>query len=74
MTETIRKEIVISAPAGFHKTGRIITWDPPRVFDLEFLMEPHPKLPNGESESSIRWELVRDADDTILTVTHLRLT
>jgi uncharacterized protein YndB with AHSA1/START domain len=64
----------VSAPAGFHTTGRIITWDPPRVFEHEWLMDPHPDLPNGESESSIRWELVHDADGTILTVTHRRLT
>jgi hypothetical protein len=37
-------------------------------------MDPHPQLPNGESESVIRWELVEDAGQTVLTVTHRRLT
>ncbi len=65
----------ISAPASFHTTGRILVWDPPRVFEHEWRMDPHPHLPNGETESVIRWELVRDGDSgTILTVTHSRLT
>lgn len=64
----------ISAPAGFHTTGRILTWDPPRVFEHEWLMDPHPHLPKGESESTIRWELVGDGTSTLLTVTHRRLT
>ena len=37
-------------------------------------MGPHPHLPNGESESVMRWELVEDADSTVLMVTHRRLT
>lgn len=64
----------VSAPAGFHTTGRITVWDPPSVFEHEWIMDPHPHLPNGESESAIRWELVRDGDHTVLTVTHRRLT
>lgn len=65
----------VSAPAGFHTTGRILVWDPPRVFEHEWRMDPHPHLPNGEAESVIRWELTRDGDSsTILTVTHSRLT
>ncbi|MEM3159193.1 MAG: SRPBCC family protein [Nitrososphaera sp.] len=65
----------VSAPAGFHTTGRILVWDPPRVFEHEWHMDSHPHLPNGETESVIRWELVRDGDSaTILTVTHSRLT
>lgn len=64
----------ISAPAGFHTTGRILVWDPPRVFEHEWHMAPHPNLPEGgEPESVIRWELVQDAGSTLLTVTHRRL-
>ena len=64
----------ISAPAGFHTTGRILTWDPPCVFEYEWHIDPHPQLPKGESESMIRWELIEDAGTTLLTVTQRRLT
>ena len=64
----------ISVPAGMRRTGRILVWDPPRIFEHEWRIDPHPQLPNGEAESVIRWELVRDTGHTILTVTHRRLT
>jgi uncharacterized protein YndB with AHSA1/START domain len=64
----------VNSPSGFHTTGRILTWDPPRVFEHEWLIDPHEHLPKGEPESVIRWELVRDGDATLLTVTHRRLT
>jgi hypothetical protein len=37
---------------------------------------PNPSLPNGEPESVIRWELKQDGDsnNTLLTLTHSRLT
>lgn len=65
----------VTGPAGFHTTGRILVWDPPRVFEHEWHTAPHPQLPNGEAEAVIRWELVRDGDSsTILTITFSRLT
>jgi uncharacterized protein YndB with AHSA1/START domain len=64
----------ISAPAGFHTTGRILIWDPPHVFEHEWHIDPHPQLPDGEFESIIRWELIEDAGSTLLTVTQRRLT
>jgi uncharacterized protein YndB with AHSA1/START domain len=64
----------VSAPAGFHTTGRILVWDPPRVFEHEWHIAPHPQLPKGEPDAVIRWELVRDGDSkTILIVTFSRL-
>lgn len=66
----------ISAPAGFHTTGRILAWDPPRVFEHEWHIEPHlPELPKGEPDSIIRWELEDNGENnTILTLTFSRLT
>jgi uncharacterized protein YndB with AHSA1/START domain len=65
----------VTGPAGFHTTGRILVWDPPRVFEHEWHTAPHPQLPDGESEAVIRWELIRDGDSgTILTLTFSRLT
>jgi uncharacterized protein YndB with AHSA1/START domain len=65
----------VSGPAGFHTTGRILVWDPPRVFEHEWHTAPHPQLPNGEPEAVIHWKLARYGDsNTLLTVTFSRLT
>jgi uncharacterized protein YndB with AHSA1/START domain len=64
----------VNTVSGYHTTGRIIAWDPQRVFEHEWHIAPNPSLPNGESESVIRWELKQDGDsDTLLTLTHSRL-
>lgn len=63
----------ISVPVGFRRTGRILAWNPPRIFEHEWHIDPHPQFPNGETESVIRWELVEDAGHTRLTLTHTRL-
>lgn len=57
----------------FHVTGTILVWDPPRVFEYEWNVEPRRELPKGEREV-IRWELVLDGDGTILKLTHRNLT
>ena len=66
----------ISVSVGFRRTGRILTWNPPRIFEHEWYIDPHPQLPNVECESMIRWELVEatDTDHTMLSLTHSRLT
>ena len=64
----------ISVPVNFRRTGRILIWNPPRIFEHEWHIDPHPQLPNGEAESIIRWELVEDTDYTILILTHSHLT
>lgn len=63
----------VSGPSQFHVTGRILTWDPPRVFEHEWNVEPRKGLPQGE-RSVVRYELTPDGDATILRVTHRRLT
>jgi uncharacterized protein YndB with AHSA1/START domain len=63
--------------SGFHTTGRIFVWNPLRVFEHEWHISPNPSLPNGESESVIRWELKQNSSlntKTLLTLTHSRLT
>ncbi|HZW58178.1 MAG TPA: SRPBCC domain-containing protein [Nitrososphaerales archaeon] len=57
----------------FHVTGSILVWDPPRVFEHEWNVEPRPELPSGE-RSLIRWEIIRDGEDSILKLTHRNLT
>ena len=65
----------VNIVSGFHTTGRILAWDPLRVFEHEWHISPNPSLPAGEPEAVIRWELKQDGDsNTILTLTHSRLT
>jgi uncharacterized protein YndB with AHSA1/START domain len=54
-----------------HVTGNILTWDPPLVFEHEWVIE-RPGSPKGDY-GVIRWELVRDGDGTLLTLTHRKL-
>ena len=61
-----------SGSAQVHVTGRILTWDPPRVFEHERIMEPRKEIPSGE-RSVIRWELTPEAGGTLLRLTHTRL-
>ncbi len=63
----------VSGVSQFHVTGKILTWDPPRVYEHEWNVEPMKYLPNGE-RSVVRWELSPDGDGTILRLTHRHLT
>ncbi len=59
-------------PTRFHFTGRVLVWDPPRVFEHERDIEPRKEVPLGE-HSVIRWELAPDGEGTILRLTHRRV-
>lgn len=61
-----------AGPSQLHVTGKILTWDPPRVFEHEWRVEPGPEIPKGE-DAVIKWELERDGEGTILKLEHLRL-
>ena len=64
----------ISGPTGFRRPGRISVRNPPRIFEHERDIDPHPQLSNGETESVIRWGLVENTGHTILALTHDHLT
>jgi uncharacterized protein YndB with AHSA1/START domain len=64
---------LISGPARFHVTGRILEWDPPRLYEYEWNVDPRTELPTGET-SIVRWELTPDEEGTLLTLTHRHLT
>jgi len=66
----------VNTVSGFHTTGRILVWDPLRVFEHEWHIAPNPSLPDSEPEAVIRWELKQDGDsnNTLLTLTHSCLT
>lgn len=60
-------------PGGFHVTGRILRWDPPLVLEHEWRIAPRPEMPAGE-DAVVRWELVKDGAQTLLTLTHRNVT
>src|ERR1051326_4646886 len=59
--------------ARLHITGRVLTWDPPRVFEHEFKLAPSKAMPTGE-DAILRYELEPDGDGCVLKVTFPRLT
>jgi uncharacterized protein YndB with AHSA1/START domain len=57
-----------------HATGRILTWDPPRVYEHEWNVRPDESRFQTEERSVIRWELNPQEGGTLLTLTHRGLT
>lgn len=64
---------MVSGPAQFHVTGKILTWDPPRVFEHEWKVAPVGPMPKGEN-AVFRYELTAQGEKTLLTVTYRKLT
>ncbi len=63
----------VAGPSQIHSIGKILTWDPPRVYEYEWNVQPLPEMPTGE-RSLIRWVLAPiDGGGTLLTLTHSRL-
>src|SRR5213080_191190 len=63
----------LTGPAQVHVTGKILIWEPPRVFEHEWNVEPRKDLAKGE-RSIVRWELTPVGDTTLLRFSHRRLT
>jgi uncharacterized protein YndB with AHSA1/START domain len=64
---------MISGPAQFHVQGKVLAWDPPRVYEHEWKVAPVQEMPNGE-DAVFRYELTPQGEHTLLTVTYRRLT
>lgn len=62
-----------SGPGQYHVTGRILEWNPPRLLEYEWKIDPRPGMPKGE-DAVVRWELVRDGRNTLLTLIHRNIT
>ncbi len=62
-----------TGPGQLHVTGRILVWEPPRVFEYEWKVQPWGRMPNGE-DAIVRWELRPEGQETLLTLTHRKLT
>ncbi len=63
----------VSGAGKLHATGRILAWDPPRLLEYEWKVKPRPQMPSGE-DTIVRWELLREGPETVLTLTHMNLT
>jgi uncharacterized protein YndB with AHSA1/START domain len=57
----------VVVPARVHITGRILQWDPPRVFEHEWRVAPNDGLP-AEEDAVIRWELRPEGNGTELSL------
>lgn len=64
---------MVSGPAQFHVRGNILTWEPPRIFEYEWKVEPVPEMPFGE-DAIFRWELIPQAGSTRVLVTYRNIT
>ena len=64
---------MVSGPPGYRSTGAILAWEPPRVLEYEWNVEPVPEMPCGE-HAVFRYEVTPEADLTHLLVTYRRIT
>jgi uncharacterized protein YndB with AHSA1/START domain len=64
---------LVSGAAGYHSTGKILAWDPPRVLEYEWNVAPVPEMPRGE-QAVFRYELTPEGGSTRLVVTYRRIT
>ena len=64
---------MVSGPPGYRSKGKILRWDPPRVFEYEWNVGPVAEMPFGQN-AIFRYELTAQGGSTLLTVTYRRLT
>ena len=64
---------MVSGPAPFHWTGEILAWEPPRLLEYTWNIDPREELPHGE-KTVVRYELQASEGGTLLTLTHRNLT
>jgi uncharacterized protein YndB with AHSA1/START domain len=64
---TLGGKVEFSSELG-HVTGSILAWDPPHVFEHEWIVD-RPGSPKG-MYGVIRWELFSDGNYTVLKLTH----
>jgi uncharacterized protein YndB with AHSA1/START domain len=61
---------LVTGQSQVHATGRILTWDPPRVYEHEWnVTKEESRLHTGE-QTVIRWELSAREGGTLLVLTH----
>lgn len=63
----------VAGPAQIYAQGKILVWDPPRVYEYEWKTAPRQEIPKGE-DAVVRWELQSVPGGTLLTLEHRHLT
>jgi len=63
---------MVTGPNRVRSNGRILEWDPPRLYEYEWNTSPTAYVPTGES-SVVRWELTPANQGTLLVLTHRKL-
>ena len=64
---------LVSGPAPYRSTGRILAWEPPRLLEYEWKVAPVPEMPRGEN-AIFRYELTPEGSSTQVLVTYRRIT
>lgn len=64
---------LVTTSSRVRATGRVLAWDPPRVYEYEWNVAPSSLLPDGE-RTVVRWELAPARGGTRLSLTHRNLT
>jgi uncharacterized protein YndB with AHSA1/START domain len=64
---------MIAGPSQFQIKGKILIWEPLRVFEHEWKVDPISDMPQGEN-AIFRYELIPEGNSTVLTVTYRQLT
>lgn len=64
---------MVSGPAQYRSTGKILVWEPPRVLEYEWNVAPVPEMPRGE-HAIFRYELTPSGTSTHVLVTYRRIT
>jgi len=65
---------LVTGEAQVHATGRILTWDPPRVYEHEWNVSKGESMLRSDERTVVRWELTARDGGTVLTLTHRGLT
>lgn len=64
---------MVSGPSRYHSTGRVLVWEPPRVLEYEWQVNPVQEMPAGE-RAVVRYELEAHGEVTRLMVTYRGIT
>jgi uncharacterized protein YndB with AHSA1/START domain len=61
---------LVTGASMVHATGRILTWDPPRVYEHEWNVAKEEARGPADEQSVVRWELTPREGGTLLVLTH----
>ena len=65
---------LITGPNRVRGTGRILAWDPPRLYEYEWNVTAEKGAAFGGEETVVRWEMTPHEGGTLLVLTHRNLT